>query len=290
MDDAVPPRVAEPPSLLPPKKKNRNKKGLALIGDPPPTYASSSVASTAPRATPGATAPHRAAPSRPAPIQVASRAGGYRRELSEQVAALEWGVEFKLDLKSEDLVVRSELGSGNGGTVSRCEHVPTGVVMAKKVSSSFVYRAAAARQLLSVKALTGGGPGSCVFPGVCTAANGHGALASSCRSFTLQPRNLLGSRLFVNCKSCTTATRRSSCRSTAPSFKTRTSACAWSSWTKGACHVFSTRRRRTRGTRIATRRRSAAADFPLPSARSTTFTRKSDPSQPRSSARLRLLS
>ena len=46
---------------------------------------------------------------------------------------LEIGVEFKLDLRSEDLVVLKELGAGNGGTVSKVMHAATKVVMARKV-------------------------------------------------------------------------------------------------------------------------------------------------------------
>lgn len=46
---------------------------------------------------------------------------------------LEIGVEFKLDLRSEDLIVLKELGAGNGGTVSKVMHAATKVVMAKKV-------------------------------------------------------------------------------------------------------------------------------------------------------------
>ncbi|KAK4991793.1 MAP kinase kinase (MEK) [Elasticomyces elasticus] len=46
---------------------------------------------------------------------------------------LEIGVEFRLDLKSEDLVVIKELGSGNGGTVSKVQHAATRVTMARKI-------------------------------------------------------------------------------------------------------------------------------------------------------------
>lgn len=59
--------------------------------------------------------------------------GGYRDRLDEQLATLEVGVEFKLDLRNEDLQVLCELGSGNGGTVSKALHVPTKAIMAKKV-------------------------------------------------------------------------------------------------------------------------------------------------------------
>lgn len=46
---------------------------------------------------------------------------------------LEIGVEFRLDLRSEDLIVLKELGAGNGGTVSKVQHAATKVVMARKV-------------------------------------------------------------------------------------------------------------------------------------------------------------
>ena len=46
---------------------------------------------------------------------------------------LEIGLEFKLDLRSEDLVVLKELGAGNGGTVSKVMHASTKVIMARKV-------------------------------------------------------------------------------------------------------------------------------------------------------------
>jgi hypothetical protein len=46
---------------------------------------------------------------------------------------LEIGVEFQLDLKAEDLIVLRELGSGNGGTVSK-------VIMARKVGAGNLCR------------------------------------------------------------------------------------------------------------------------------------------------------
>lgn len=47
---------------------------------------------------------------------------------------LEIGIEYKLDLRPEDIEVIKELGSGNGGTVSKVRHLVTGTVMARKVS------------------------------------------------------------------------------------------------------------------------------------------------------------
>ena len=51
----------------------------------------------------------------------------------DQSAQLEIGIEFSLDLRPEDLEVLKELGSGNGGTVSKVKHIPTNTVMARKV-------------------------------------------------------------------------------------------------------------------------------------------------------------
>ncbi|ORY61056.1 kinase-like domain-containing protein [Leucosporidium creatinivorum] len=149
-------------------RKNRNKKGLALgaASAKPGTLSNTSAAallSASSTSSSSSSKPQRQAPSRPAPIQVArstrystntppsssppllpstpslsssstaSTRSSYHNKLSEQLATLELGVEFKLDLRSEDLEVLSELGCGNGGTVSRCLHGPTRAIMAKKV-------------------------------------------------------------------------------------------------------------------------------------------------------------
>ncbi|KAI8959881.1 kinase-like protein [Daldinia sp. FL1419] len=59
--------------------------------------------------------------------------GGSRAEEVGQEAQLEIGIEFNLDLRQEDLEIVKELGSGNGGTVSKVKHLPTGTTMARKV-------------------------------------------------------------------------------------------------------------------------------------------------------------
>ncbi|KAH8428958.1 MAP kinase kinase Ste7 [Aspergillus melleus] len=51
----------------------------------------------------------------------------------KQTDTLEIGLEFRLDLRSEDLVTLKELGAGNGGTVSKVMHASTKVVMARKI-------------------------------------------------------------------------------------------------------------------------------------------------------------
>lgn len=66
-------------------------------------------------------------------------AGGSRAEDGNE-AQLEIGIEFNLDLRQEDLEIIKELGSGNGGTVSKIKHLPTGTTMARKVSSALLCR------------------------------------------------------------------------------------------------------------------------------------------------------
>ena len=68
-----------------------------------------------------------------------SRPNSYNSHLNEQLANLELGIEFKLDLKAEDLELVNELGAGNGGTVSKVRHIPTGAIMARKVGFSRCY-------------------------------------------------------------------------------------------------------------------------------------------------------
>lgn len=43
----------------------------------------------------------------------------------------------RLELKNEDLVDLQELGQGNGGSVKKVRHVPSGTIMAKKVRRLF---------------------------------------------------------------------------------------------------------------------------------------------------------
>jgi len=43
-------------------------------------------------------------------------------------------------LKNEDLQELTELGAGNGGSVKKVEHTPSGTLMAKKVKYSFYHQ------------------------------------------------------------------------------------------------------------------------------------------------------
>ena len=73
---------------------------------------------------------------RPAPVQDDNFGLDRIDKDRGESAQLEIGIEYKLDLKREDLEVLKELGSGNGGTVSKVRHIATGTVMARKVAQS----------------------------------------------------------------------------------------------------------------------------------------------------------
>ncbi|KAK5449549.1 MAP kinase kinase (MEK) [Exophiala xenobiotica] len=87
--------------------KRKNVKGLALSAPPPRTANPSEGDSQIP--------------------------GALGNSESDRTDTLEIGLEFKLDLRSEDLIVLKELGAGNGGTVSKVMHASTKVVMARKI-------------------------------------------------------------------------------------------------------------------------------------------------------------
>ncbi|KAF8907407.1 kinase [Mucidula mucida] len=67
----------------------------------------------------------------------ASPMGSTRRStyatLSNTLANLDINAETKYDLRNEDLKEMQELGQGNGGSVKKIEHTPTGTIMAKKI-------------------------------------------------------------------------------------------------------------------------------------------------------------
>lgn len=64
----------------------------------------------------------------------------YHHKLTDHLASLEISnPETKLDLNADDLKNIGELGAGNGGTVNKVEHVPTGTLMAKKVCDICYY-------------------------------------------------------------------------------------------------------------------------------------------------------
>ncbi|KAJ7624402.1 Pkinase-domain-containing protein [Roridomyces roridus] len=87
--------------------------------------------------------PTRLAPlgprQRPQPLRDSHANGGLTPELSTSsltstLASLDARPRFKdYDLKNDEFTVLEELGQGNGGSVMRVQHVPTGKIMAKKI-------------------------------------------------------------------------------------------------------------------------------------------------------------
>lgn len=79
-------------------------------------------------------------PAAPKPPPTSENANNFRHSrnnYSEDTSAqLEIGIEFNLDLRPEDLEIIKDLGSGNGGTVSKVKHIPTNTTMARKVNYS----------------------------------------------------------------------------------------------------------------------------------------------------------
>ncbi|KAF7348216.1 Ste7-like protein [Mycena sanguinolenta] len=73
-------------------------------------------------------APNTASPS-------INKRNTYHTALSNTLASLDMNSknEVKFDLRNEDLKDLQELGQGNGGSVKKVEHIPTGKIMAKKI-------------------------------------------------------------------------------------------------------------------------------------------------------------
>ena len=70
---------------------------------------------------------------KPPPTAETNRFDADPRDDANKDEQLEIGIEYKLDLRPEELEVLKELGSGNGGTVSKVKHLTTGTIMARKV-------------------------------------------------------------------------------------------------------------------------------------------------------------
>jgi mitogen-activated protein kinase kinase len=114
------------------KAKPRNIKNLTL---PSPKLASKPASSAADAQVPGSRASRVLSSATIQSVDETIRPVSVVPDLSEQMATLELGVEFKLDLRAEDLKTIERLGAGNGGTVSKVMHIPTKNIMAKKVRS-----------------------------------------------------------------------------------------------------------------------------------------------------------
>ncbi|PPQ76023.1 hypothetical protein CVT26_005552 [Gymnopilus dilepis] len=123
-----------------PLRTKRNFKALVLPDDPilPP---SQNPVATRPAPPPGGK-------RRPPPlggeaatngfvldptIPMESPATGRRSAMINSLAKLDLKDKPKLDLKNADLKKLADLGQGNGGSVEKVEHLPTGTIMAKKI-------------------------------------------------------------------------------------------------------------------------------------------------------------
>lgn len=80
--------------------------------------------------------------SRPNPIfPLESPATGRRSAMLDRIAKLDLkkgSVVPKLDLRKEDLKKLIDIGHGNGGSVEKVEHIPTGAIMAQKVPTDSI--------------------------------------------------------------------------------------------------------------------------------------------------------
>ncbi|KAF8147833.1 kinase-like domain-containing protein [Crassisporium funariophilum] len=131
-----------------PLRTKRNFKSLVLPDDPiapPPPAAADPVASRpAPQPGGGRKRPPPLAeegvpngfvldPTIPMESPATGRRSAMHATLSNTLAKLDLKAVEKFDLKDVDFKKLSELGQGNGGSVVKVEHVPTGIIMAKKI-------------------------------------------------------------------------------------------------------------------------------------------------------------
>lgn len=74
-------------------------------------------------------------PAAPKPPPTAESAANNSRN-GDDSNQLEIDIEFNLDLRPQDIEVIKDLGAGNGGSVSKVRHLPTDMIMARKVCFS----------------------------------------------------------------------------------------------------------------------------------------------------------
>jgi mitogen-activated protein kinase kinase len=72
-------------------------------------------------------------PAAPKPPPTAESASINNSKNGDDPNQLEIDIEFNLDLRPQDIEVIKDLGAGNGGSVSKVRHLPTNMVMARKV-------------------------------------------------------------------------------------------------------------------------------------------------------------
>ena len=77
------------------------------------------------------------------PTQSSMSTGGMGGSLTSAIAKLDLRpkaelVELLRDLKEQDFEKKGDLGHGNGGSVIKVKHIPSGMIMAKKVRQSLL--------------------------------------------------------------------------------------------------------------------------------------------------------
>uniref|UniRef100_A0A8H7XXT6 Protein kinase domain-containing protein n=1 Tax=Psilocybe cubensis TaxID=181762 RepID=A0A8H7XXT6_PSICU len=136
---SVPALGYTPPAV--PLRTKRNFKALVLPDDPiapPPVATRPAPAPMGKRRPPplgGAedTNGFVLDPTIPAESPATGRRSAMHATLSKTLARLDLKDAPKLDLKNQDLKKLADLGQGNGGSVVKVEHIPTGTIMAKKI-------------------------------------------------------------------------------------------------------------------------------------------------------------
>ncbi|KAJ2781263.1 MAP kinase kinase (MEK) [Coemansia javaensis] len=113
-----------------PVRKKRNFKSLTLAVPETPGAAPGMSALAGPAGAVTAPAPFVSNGSVPVPMSSSSGGGG--GGFQESVLPLELGVELRLDLREEDLVIGRPMGEGAGGSVVKAVHRPTQTPMALK--------------------------------------------------------------------------------------------------------------------------------------------------------------
>ncbi|CCM03504.1 uncharacterized protein FIBRA_05638 [Fibroporia radiculosa] len=145
-------------SLAGPVRKKRNFKALQLDVSKPPTPEPEPAPTRLAPAPGGAASKKRPPPmtlkapkvaptteaeggiltvnganSAPPTATASATRSSYHNTLSSTLAKLDRNSETNFDLRNEDLKDMQELGQGNGGSVKKVEHAPTGTIMAKKI-------------------------------------------------------------------------------------------------------------------------------------------------------------
>ncbi|KAL5482739.1 STE7 [Sanghuangporus weigelae] len=122
-----PPLNAEPVAIRPPPQANGKRR-------PPPMKLAAPKVTANPPPVEDNLLTVNGVGSNSAPATGAlSATRPYHNDLTQKLANLDMNAETKYDLRNEDLKELQELGQGNGGSVKKVRHVPTGKIMAKKI-------------------------------------------------------------------------------------------------------------------------------------------------------------